>query len=166
MKIPPLFQYEAETNERILYANILLEMSDQQDDIHYANALEVSCVIQILAAYYALIEESQRGLNLIPQPGLSAQDVLSAMQKKEVHSAEIEKLASLENDRTSWITAIKKEYRELSSSPSMKGANIIGTQSISPKSQQGSGSTHDRYSSFIAELEKLRDRLRDSLAEY
>ena len=162
MRIPDLFQYESETNQKILYANALLELAAQQDQKSYKDALISSCIIQLLAAYYALLEESQRRLNLMPQPGLGAGEILAVMQEKGVYSAMIEKLAKLERDKTSWLSSLRNRYRELSRSPSMRDTPIINDQ-ISGDDKK---IKEDNYGEWLAELERLCDDLRESLTEY
>lgn len=169
MSIPTLAKYEEETNKKLLYANILIELAGTQTQKHYFDALKYSYVIQMLAAYYSLLEESQRRLNLAPEPGLNAEELLQKMRSNSVHSVEIEQLVSLERDRGSWLHQLKQLYQELSASASMSNINLINSPN-GPNGGDGGDAEDDaantkKYEGWLKQLEDLTSNLREMLSE-
>ncbi len=168
MGILTLAKYEEETNKKILYATILIELAGKQTKKHYFDALKTSCIIQTLAAYYALLEETQRRLNLAPQPGLSAEEILQDMKTNAIHSVEIEQLVLLENNRGSWINQLTQEYKELSRSPSLSNMDMINDASVAQHSQEDSASIPaavNKYEKWLEQMENLCDSFRNMLSE-
>lgn len=164
MSNPALSKYEEETNKKLLYANILVELASQQTQKHYFDALKYSYVIQMLAAYYSLIEESQRRLNLAPEPGLNAAELLQKMRSSSVYSVEIEQLVTLENDRAAWLYQLKQLYQELSASASMSNINLINTSQVADADDSIAVNVK-KYETWLKQLEDLVSNLREMLSE-
>ena len=168
MSVLPLSKYEEETNKKLLYSSILLELASQQTEKHYLDALKTSFIIQMLSTYYALLEETQRRLNLAPQPGLNAEEVLKNMQDSSIHSVEIESLAAMEGSRMSWINQLNQAYRELSRSPGLSNLNLISGEQSGDNTLSTSESILadiEKHKQWLKQIETLSENLRNSLSE-
>ena len=167
MKVHSLDKYERHTNKKLLYATILLELAAQQKEQHYVDALEISCLVQLNSAYYCFIEELQRRLNITPQYGYDASQLVNAMRDNDIHSAEVKTLARLETESSSWLFAMQSTYRKLSRGASLSSVQLISDNSIKLQFQSLSQPQFSsKLSKWIKEMERLFDDMRGALTEY
>ena len=187
MKVLPLSKYEQQTNKKKTYAAILLEQGakagggagegagDGAELGHTQDALGISFIIQLLAAYYSLLEELQRRMNLTPQPGLNALELAELMRKQSIFVGEMDKVVELEVAKSSWLNQARGLYRKLTSSPADEGGSIIGSDGVGAG---GAGDAADvsqkiadgevdfeAFAVWLEEFEELCDRLREALSE-
>lgn len=168
MNVANLEKYKQNTNKKLLYAAILLELSEKEEKQHYKDALEQSCLTQLKDAYYTLLEEQQRSLNILPEYGCDAVKVVESMKKHSIHCAILEDLAKQETDDSSWVFAMQLAYNRDQSSfftPSMQyRSNNLQTRSsiISTDTRR----LNLQLGEWIKKVENLCDNLRNSLTEY
>ena len=175
MKVHSLDKHERHTNKKLLYATILLELAAQQKEQHYVDALEISCLVQLNSAYYCFIEELQRRLNITPQYGYDASQLVDAMRNNNIHSAEVETLARLETESSSWIFAMQSAHKKLSRNISLSSVQLISDNEINRhqsqpltilSSSQPLPQHNSQLSKWIKEMESLFDDMRGALTEY
>ena len=171
MKVHSLDKYERHTNKKLLYSTILLELAEQQKEQHYVDALESSCLVHLNAAYYCFIEELQRRLNITPQYGYDASQLVDTMRNNNIHSAEVETLARLETESSSWLFAMQSAHKKLSRNISLSSVQLISDNNIKPQLQSQSQSlpqpqNNSQLSQWLKEMECLFDDIRGALTEY
>lgn len=153
--MPSALDYERKTKQHLLYARLLLELATQERDTQYTPALLAAGTTQLNLAYDALIDEIQVQLNVRPHPSRNLIEITRGLQTRDIHSAEIEHLFTLEQDEHSWLTAMRQGNP--GGSPEHPDARIIGSSV-----QQ---SHKDAPYRWLDAMEKLTQHIRTMMTE-
>ena len=146
-----LSRYQEETNKKLLYARLSLELIEQVEEPYIA-ALKESCLWHLIQAYDALVNEIQARLNRIPQPNLLA--IVPILKQAGSYAAEINLLTRLEEDSSSWLNKMRRKQNK--SFDKVAAMQLIEDEPL----------TIADLSKWLVELEKLCHQLRDAMTEY
>lgn len=144
-----LSQYQEETNKKLLYARLSLELIEQLEEPYIA-ALKESCCWHLIRAYDALVNEVQVRLNRTPQPNLLA--IVPILKQTGSYAAEINLLTRLEEDSFSWLNKMRRQQDK----DKISSMQLIADEPL----------TLANLSEWLTELEKLCQQLRDAMTEY
>lgn len=160
MKSDLIIQYQNKTNRKLLYAHLTLELLEQQEE-PYSAALRESCLLHLINAYNALVDEIQARLNISPQADPDPIAIVRNMKHAGISSmAEMNILARLEEDPHSWLSSLWRIRTELLGRPNPKKSAAIQLLNDSSKPLE-SAALHN----FLAELEKLSKQIRALMTE-
>jgi len=146
-----LSRYQEETNKKLLYARLSLELIKQVEEPYIA-ALKESCLWHLIQSYDALVNEIQARLNRIPQPNLLA--IVPILKQAGSYAAEINLLIQLEEDSSSWLNRMRRKQNK--SFDKIAAMQLIEDEPL----------TIDDLSKWLTELEKLCQHLRNAMTEY
>ena len=153
MKSNLLSQYQDQTNQKLLYAQLLLELMKQQEE-PYAAALRDSCLLYLVHSYDALVDEVQSRLNKTPQPERNLLAIARNLKKSDSYAAEINMLVHLEQDGSSWLNKMRRAHSRLLGATS--SVQLITDEPLDANS----------LSAWLAQLEQLCRQLRTAMTEY
>ena len=153
MKKDKIGQSAEETNKKLLYARLILELLERQEK-PYRAALKESYIAHLMSAYDCFVDEIQVRLNLAPQSEPNPVIIAQYMKRAGISTmAEMNMLVRLEENSYSWLNQLRRLYAEL--------------QDGDDRGQLLNASPVERYNleDYLMELEKLVKQLRFLMCE-
>ncbi len=176
MAQPRITDYEDNTKCCLLYARLLLELLelkllDKKTEPVYRPALLSAATAQLNFAYEAFIEEIQVRLNMAPLATHNPNEIARHLLTADIRSAELNQLAKLEQEETSWLFAMRTARPDRSARPALSHNNIKKTPRTADirligRSGDRTPQPQESPCVWLQHMEDLCQQMREMATEY